>query len=187
VSYVRRKSRKPEYAKRSEVSKSPSGTSRPRSATRRISAGGAVPSRCTWSSALGITGRGELRRRARECQPRLGWVGGGPGCAGRSQRSAPPSCPDPVYRGLARTVRGFPTLSCLGVDRRPLSRTVHDLAPAEAHRGHPTQPNRGPAPRRTHRSTSRTGRGAAAARSAAAARPAVASSRASTTASGRSS
>ena len=53
-SYVRRKSRKSTQAKRSGVANRPSGTPRPlRAASRRMRSGGAVPSRCTCSSASG--------------------------------------------------------------------------------------------------------------------------------------
>src|SRR5690242_13743997 len=54
-SYVRRKSRKSTHWNSSSDLKTPSGTLRPlRAASLRTSAGGAVPSRWTWSSALSM-------------------------------------------------------------------------------------------------------------------------------------
>src|SRR6185312_7215733 len=75
MSYVWRKSRKSRQAKRSGVAKTPSGTRSPlRSAIRRTRSGGAVPSRWTWSSALGTIAReGGLRRaQALEDRGRVG-------------------------------------------------------------------------------------------------------------------
>src|SRR3954449_2196547 len=76
--YVFRKSRKSRHAKRSGAAKTPSGISSPlRWAMRRTRSGGAVPSRCTWSSALGtmaaqgIGTAGASSRPRRRCEPRM--------------------------------------------------------------------------------------------------------------------